>query len=213
MAKTREGRHQKRRAQVERRLYEEGLKLMGTKGIHACKVEEITRAAGVGKGTFFTHFESKETYVARLVEQVLDDLARRVRPVGLSPTDAESLLASMGAVHLRYFQLRPEAAALVTQACGLTEGEAFSKAAAERLSEHLGMVAGMVAPACQGLGWPPERARELALMIFANSVGFFWFGRPLDLGGDTPMALLDRLGRALARGLAGGASSAAAHNE
>jgi AcrR family transcriptional regulator len=213
MTETREGRHQKRRAQVERRLLEEGLKLMGAKGVHACKVVEITQAARVGKGTFFTHFDSKEAFVGRLAQSVLDDLARRVRPVNLAPTDAESLLAGMGAVHLRYFQLRPEAAALITQACGLVGDEAFSRTAAERMSAHLDLVAGMVAPACEQLGWPPDRVRELALMLFSTSVGFFWFGRPLDLGEDTPMALLDRLSRALARGLAGGTGSAALGNE
>ncbi len=209
MDETREGRHQKRRAQVERRLLEEGLKLMGAKGVHGCKVEEITQATGVGKGTFFTHFDNKEVYVARLVDRVLGDLARRIRPLGLSPTDAESLLAGMGAVHLRFFQLRPEAAALITQACGLADAEPFNNATAERMSEHLDLMAAMLAPACDQLGWPPERVRELALMLFSTSVGFFWFGRPLGLGEDTPMALLDRLGRALARGLAGGGSAAA----
>lgn len=209
MTETREGRHQKRRAQVERRLLEEGLKLMGAKGVHACKVEEITKAAGVGKGTFFTHFDSKETYVARLVDQVLNDLTRRVRPFGLSPTDAESLLADVGTVHLRFFQLRPEAAALISQACGLDDGDSLSNAAAERMSQHLDLLAAMLAPACGQLGWPPDRVKELTLMLFANSVGFFWFGRPLGLGGDTPMTLLDRLGRVLARGLAGEGSAAA----
>ena len=208
MAETREGRHQKRRALAERRLLEEGLKLMGAKGVYACKVEEITRAAGVGKGTFFTHFDSKEAYVVRLVERVLDDLARRVRPLGLSPTDAESLLAGMGAVHLRFFQLRPEAAALITQACGLAEGEPLNHHIAGRMSEHLALMTDMLAPACDQLGWPRERVRELALMLFSTSVGFFWFGRPLGLGHDTPMALLDRLGRALARGLAGKGNAA-----
>jgi AcrR family transcriptional regulator len=202
MTDTREVRHQKRRAQVERRLFEEGLKLMGAKGVHACKVEEITGAAGVGKGTFFTHFENKEAYVARLVDQVLNDLTRRVRPLGLAPTDAESLLAGMGAVHLRFFQLRPEAAALIVQACGLGGDDSLGLAPARRLDQYLDLIAAMLAPACEPLGWPAERAKELSLILFANSVGFFWFGRPLGLGADTPMALLDRLGRVLARGLA-----------
>jgi hypothetical protein len=69
------------------------------------------------------------------------------------------------------------------------------------------LTAEMLSPACVQLGWPTDRAKELALVLFANSVGFFWFGRPLGLGKDTPMALLDRLGRVLARGLATGADA------
>ncbi len=209
MRETLKGRHQKRRARVEQRLLEEGLRLMGAKGVHACKVEEVTRAAGVGKGTFFTHFASKEDFVVRLVDQVLGDLARRVRPVGLAPADAESLLAGVGAVHLRFFQLRPEAAALITEACGLGKDTPAGERAAARLAQHLELVTEMVAPAGEQLGWPGEHMRELALMLVASSLGFFWFGRPLNLGHDTPMALLDRLGRVLARGLAGGGGAGA----
>jgi AcrR family transcriptional regulator len=196
------GRRARRRQRDRSRLLEEGLALGGRRGVRATKVEEITRAAGVAKGTFFTHFASKEEFAGRLVEGVLDDLARRVRPLGLAPGEPDSVLAGVGAVHLRFFQLRPEAAAVVVEACGL-EGEGpYSAAAAARLSEHLDLVAEKVAPAAAGLGWPADRVRELALMILATSVGFFWLARGLGQAGDAPAFLVDRLGRALARGLA-----------
>ena len=195
---------QRRRQAVARRLLDEGLRLMAAKGLQACRVEEITRAAGVGKGTFFTHFASKEDFVASLVDQVLGDLARRVRPVALAPTEAEALLAGVGGVHLRYFQLRPEAASLITQACAPEARQGAGGRIGRRVREHLDMVAGMIAPAAAHLGWPAEHGRDLALMILSSSCGFFWFSRALDLGGDTPAVLLDRLGRVLARGLGGG---------
>lgn len=194
-----------RREAVVRRLLEEGLKLMARRGVMACRVEEITAAAGVAKGTFFTHFAGKEAFVARLVETVLADLARRVRPLGLSPADAESLLAGVGTVHLRYFQLRPEAASLLSQAVALEPEGPAGQVIAQALNGHLEMVARLLAPAAGQLGWPAERGRELALAVLSFSCGYFWLGRPLGLGGDTPMALLDRLGRMLARGLAAGA--------
>jgi AcrR family transcriptional regulator len=193
----------RKREDAARRLLDEGLKLIARKGLFACKVEEITKAAGVGKGTFFTHFASKEAFVARLVDQVLSDLARRVRPVGLMPTEAEALLAGVGGVHLRYFQLRPEAAALISQACVLVEEGQPGGQIRARLLEHLEMVAGLVAPAAEPLGWPRERVGDLALMLLATSCGYYWFSWTLAVGQDTPAELLDRLGRVLARGLAG----------
>ncbi len=193
----------RKRQDAARRLMEEGLKLVAHKGLHACKVEEITRAAGVGKGTFFTHFPSKEAFVARLVDQVLSDLARRVRPVGLMPTEAEGLLAGVGSVHLRYFQLRPEAAALISQACALVEDGQPGQEIRARVLEHLGMVGELVAPAAEPLGWPRERVVDLALMLLATSCGFYWFSWTLAVGQDAPPALVDRLGRVLARGLRG----------
>ncbi len=197
-------RRRQKSARVRQRLMDQGLRLMGGGDLHRCKVEEITSAAGVGKGTFFTHFASKESFVAELVKMVLDDLARRVRPVGLSPTDAEALLSGVGAVHLRYFQLRPQAAGLLIQACALDPDSAAGQDINQCLARHLEMVAEMTAPAGEQLGWPRERARDLALMVLATACGFFWFGRSRGGEGDTPSQLLDRLGRALARGLAAG---------
>ncbi len=193
---------QGRRREAARRMLAEGLSLMARRGVQACHVEEITAAAGVGKGTFFTHFATKEAFVAALVDQVLSDLARRVRPLGLGPADGESLLAGVGTVHLRYFQLRPEAAALLTQACGLDQDGPAGQQVRQRLADHLDMVAAMLAPAAGQLGWPAEHGRELALAMLALSCGFFWFGRPLGLGRESPAALLDRLGRLAAQGLA-----------
>ena len=196
------GPRQQRRRQAARRLGEEGLKLIARQGLAAAKVAEITAAAGLGKGTFFTHWPSKEAFVAELVDQVLTELARRVRPLGLAPVDAESLLGDVAVAHLRYFRLRPEAAALLNQALALDPGGPAHQAVAQRLGQHLELVAGMLAPAGEQLGWPRARARELALALLATASGYFWLGRPLELGADTPLELLDRLGRALARGLA-----------
>lgn len=193
---------QAKREAASRRLMEEGLKLMARRGVQACRVEEITAAAGVGKGTFFNHFASKEAFVARLVDMVLSDLARRVRPLGLSPQDGESLLAGVGTVHLRYFQLRPEAASLLSQACALERESEPGRQIGQRLAAHLDLVAGMLAPALGPLDWPEGHGRELALAILSLSCGYFWFGRPLGLGSESPAALLDRLGRLVAQGLA-----------
>lgn len=198
------GKAQRRRQEAARRLRDEGLKLIARQGLHACKVEEITRAAGLGKGTFFTHFASKGHFVAALVDHILGDVARRVRPLALAPDGAHALLAGVGAVHLRYFQLRPDAASLLVQAGALAEDSDQGQVVRQRLRQHVDMVAEMLRPAAAAVGWPVERAAELALMVVATSCGFFWFARPLGLGHDTPMALLERLGRAMAGGLAGG---------
>jgi len=65
------------------------------------------------------------------------------------------------------------------------------------------MVSGLVAPAAEPLGWPRERVGDLALMLLAASCGYYWLSWTLAVGQDTPMALLDRLGRMMARGLGG----------
>lgn len=191
-----------RRAAARQRLMDAGLSLMAQRGVQACKVEEITAQAGVAKGTFFTHFASKEVFVAQLVESVLDDISRRVRPLGLAPGEPESLLGAVGSVYLRYFQLRPAAAALLVQAAGLDPDGPAGGAIRGRLADHLATLATMLSPAAAHLGWPAEHGRELALSLLATATGFFWYGPRLGLAQEMPLNLMDRLGRMLARGLA-----------
>lgn len=191
-------RRSRKRKEALGRLLREGLRLMAQKGVAACRVEDITRAAGLAKGTFFTHFPGKDAFVARLTEELLDDLARRVQPVGIMPTDAESLLASVGAVHWRYFQLNPQTAGFLGQACALAGS---NQAVGELWQGYLDMVARMLAPAGEQMGWPRERARDLAFLLVSSSISFFWLGGGLGLPGDLPPELSQRLGQALSLGL------------
>ncbi|MEW5914192.1 MAG: TetR/AcrR family transcriptional regulator [Thermodesulfobacteriota bacterium] len=193
---------QERRRQAARRLAMEGLRLMADRGIAGCSVADITAAAGVGKGTFFTHFPSKESFTAFLLEQQLAELARRVGPLGLGPVEPETLLADLALAHLRFFQRNPQAAALLQQALALPSGGPASPLVRARLRDYLAMLTAKLAPAAQALGWPGERSAELALALLSLGAGYAWLGQALGLGQDTPPELSERLGRALARGLA-----------
>jgi AcrR family transcriptional regulator len=190
------GKVAQRRREVLLRLREEGLRLMGQRGINACRVEQITQAAGVSKGAFFTYFDSKQAFVADLVDQILSDLARRVAPVVLSPPDAESVLSAVLSVHLRFFHLQPQAAVLIGEAChpGLGNAEAGT-----RLRRHIDEVVELISPAAQSLGWPQPQIPDLALSIFSLSCGLTGFSGSLGL--KTPPEFIDQLGKAMARGL------------
>jgi len=48
-------------------LISTGLRLLHTRGFHASGVQDIIQAAEVPKGTFYTHFESKEQFGAEVL--------------------------------------------------------------------------------------------------------------------------------------------------
>ena len=54
------------------------LQLFGEKGIDCTSIEEITERADVGKGTFYNHFENKETIAVALIENAVDKLIHRI---------------------------------------------------------------------------------------------------------------------------------------
>ena len=62
---------------VKEKLIEAGLKTLLAGGFNGVGVQEITDAAGVPKGSFYNHFDSKETLGAEIVERYGMNTARR----------------------------------------------------------------------------------------------------------------------------------------
>src|SRR5579885_1776640 len=62
------GRRERHKREVRRRLFRAALELFAAKGFSATTVEDITRAADVGKGTFFNYFPTKEYLLAEWIE-------------------------------------------------------------------------------------------------------------------------------------------------
>src|SRR6476661_10871557 len=65
------------KANVRERLLDAGLETLHRRGFNGCGVQEITEAAGVPKGSFYNHFESKEALGAEVVERYGRDNPRR----------------------------------------------------------------------------------------------------------------------------------------
>ena len=58
-----------------------GLKLLHSRGFHACGVQDITAAAEVPKGTFYTHFDSKERFGADVLGRYWEQRASRAQTI------------------------------------------------------------------------------------------------------------------------------------
>jgi TetR/AcrR family transcriptional regulator, transcriptional repressor for nem operon len=57
------------RADMRERLLDAGLETLHRRGFNGCGVQEITDNAGVPKGSFYNHFESKEALGAAVLER------------------------------------------------------------------------------------------------------------------------------------------------
>jgi TetR/AcrR family transcriptional regulator, transcriptional repressor for nem operon len=65
------------RPSTREQIVQAGLKCLTTKGFNGVGVQDITDAAGVPKGSFYNHFESKEALGAEIVERYGADKRRR----------------------------------------------------------------------------------------------------------------------------------------
>lgn len=53
---------------VRERLLEEGAELVRSRGFHACSVQDISDAAKIPKGSFYSYFESKELFAIEILQ-------------------------------------------------------------------------------------------------------------------------------------------------
>jgi TetR/AcrR family transcriptional regulator, transcriptional repressor for nem operon len=65
------------RRSVKEQIAQAGLKILLDKGFNGVGVQEITDTAGVPKGSFYNHFESKEALGAEIVDRYGTDNTRR----------------------------------------------------------------------------------------------------------------------------------------
>lgn len=65
------------RPNVRQKIIDAGLKVLIEKGFNGSGVQDITTAAGVPKGSFYNHFESKEALGAEVVDLYGRDNPRR----------------------------------------------------------------------------------------------------------------------------------------
>jgi TetR/AcrR family transcriptional regulator, transcriptional repressor for nem operon len=67
--------------EVRRRLLDAGLNLVHARGFAASGIQDITNAAGVPKGSFYSYFPSKEAFGAAILEHYWSDIETRLLPI------------------------------------------------------------------------------------------------------------------------------------
>lgn len=60
------------------KLLEKGMAVVLSHGIKKVSVDDITKAAGMAKGSFYQHFESKEKYMLALIQEIHEKMYERV---------------------------------------------------------------------------------------------------------------------------------------
>jgi AcrR family transcriptional regulator len=69
------GRRQRRQSATQEKIFRAALRLFAERGFHETRVEDITEAADVGKGTFFNYFPGKEHVLAAFADLQLAKIA------------------------------------------------------------------------------------------------------------------------------------------
>jgi AcrR family transcriptional regulator len=76
-------RNKRKSIRNRKKIKKSGLDVFAEKGLHETKIEDITETADLGKGTFYSYFDSKEILFTELLEdsiQKLIGLIKTCRP-------------------------------------------------------------------------------------------------------------------------------------
>lgn len=104
-----------RQARKRDRILDSGSRVFAQRPYHLVSMDDVARAAGVGKGTLYRYFPSKEDLYVAIVDEAFVLLIRRLEReagAGLPPTQAlprmiEAIVETF-ARHLPFFQLMHE---------------------------------------------------------------------------------------------------------
>jgi AcrR family transcriptional regulator len=88
-------RRERRSAELRERLFRSALTLFSSKGYAETTVEDITKAADVGKGTFFNYFPSKEHILMAFGEMQLGKLENIVHDAQHSDRSMREVLRTL----------------------------------------------------------------------------------------------------------------------
>ncbi|AXQ31230.1 TetR/AcrR family transcriptional regulator [Solimonas sp. K1W22B-7] len=92
---------------TRRKLLEAAERDFGEKGFHAASVSSITHRAGVGQGTFYLYFRSKEEIFAMLVKDIGHELRRRMAVAVTAATSLEQAVHGGISAFLGFSQQHP----------------------------------------------------------------------------------------------------------
>lgn len=186
---------QDRALRSARKLLDAASELLIERGVESTTVDEIVARAGVSKGTFYHHFDSKSTVLAALRENVIDDFEAAV----LAAVDACSaeapdvkLQAWIDAAFVGYLRMEPLHDIVFGQRDAPPRWSATGRAFMERLVEVIdeGNKKGM---------WNTPRPHLAATYIFMGLLGVV---DDLTLRGEVPCTAPAELSRIVRNTLA-----------
>lgn len=112
-----------RAARTRAALLDAGLELLAKRSVDAISIDELVAAAGVGKGSFFNHFEDKRAYATAIYANVRNQLEANIARFNARESDPLLRLSGGMIAAAAFAWSEPKRfAVMVRTASGLTFG-------------------------------------------------------------------------------------------
>ena len=103
------------RPSAKDRILEAALEVFSQKGFHPATMDEIAEKAGVGKGTLYRYFETKEKLFAELVRLRLEELGKRAGSVIEEHDDVLTMISKYIRIYFEFFDRNQRLYRLIIQ--------------------------------------------------------------------------------------------------
>ena len=97
-----------RRGAVRAALLTAGHHLLAQRPIDALAIDEITQAAGVAKGSFYTHFQDKSSFASTILRDIRGEIEARVDVANKAVDDPARRVCRALAVYVNYMLASPQ---------------------------------------------------------------------------------------------------------
>ena len=124
---TEENGYQRRKRETRNALLQAGRELFIDRAMEQVSIESITARAGVAKGSFYNHFESREALFDELIESTIAGLLEKWEVY--APTYEDPLKVALAKARYTFYTLLsdPAACRLLLQAGQPTQGGAIDR--------------------------------------------------------------------------------------
>jgi AcrR family transcriptional regulator len=166
------GRRERRKTLTRRELIRAGRRLFSQKGLYEARVEDLTRFAGIAKGTLYQYFETKDELIQAVVADGFDELFRSVVRHTSGAGSLADVAAGVVEGHLRFFAEHPDLMRVLHQARGMLKfNRAEWRPLRRSLDRYLDGVAALLESEPGSRPLSPAQRRELAILLFGSASG------------------------------------------
>jgi AcrR family transcriptional regulator len=177
------GRREQRKHVTRRDLLAAGRRLFSEKGLYESRIEDLTRTAGIAKGTIYGYFKNKEALIQAVIADGFGELQAKVRAECEGSANAADLYARMVGAHVDYFCGSPEMMRVFHQMRGLLKfGRPEWRPLRNLLRGHIEFLAEQMAAVPGNPQATATRRLESARLLFGTVSGFMSVSAAADSG-------------------------------
>lgn len=181
-----------RRLQTRQRVYEAAIAIFHRDGVLDCRIDDIARAAGVSRGTFYFHFPTKDDVLIARMRETENDIVAAIEALPESAPIAKVLNTSAAALASAW---EPNPTLLIDVAAAALRLTATAPFDQNSVTLRLTLSARFCAAQARGELAPLLPAEILSDIYLGNALGgmLAWYGsaiRPVS-GGPTLKTVLE----------------------